>query len=200
MNCSDDQNCDAIVLSIQAQYDCTFDKSNPSISCFYMNDHTDPGQYGVYCDSVHYGRSYFVAMTFTLKTDLSPEDVKVEASKFTITQPSKSWKDGPYEVIIPITETVDAYYIWARYESLLSDVGACFTRRKYTPGNKIVGEPEVRKETMTKPFTGKAGSTIMFKILRSDLVGHPLNILHLERFLAKYCPLKPEKAKEQMKE
>ena len=191
------KNCDDIIISIKDRYDCAFYLENDFIDCFYL---AEPGSGKTgdrgFCDLVSCQREVFITMSFKLKIDLLPEDVKVEASKFTITQPTKSWKDGPYEVIIHTPETITSYYIWAKYqETKKSDCSNPLESwKKYTPGDEIIGEPIIRKETTYKSPTGKTGTTIMFKILRPDLVEHPINILHLERFLAKYCPLKLEKS------
>lgn len=184
------QNCDAIIESIKNQYHCTYNLEGDFISSFYLDDRSigKTGDRTSY-DPVHYQRNLFINITFNLKTDLLPEDVKDVTAKFIITQPVKSWKDGPYQVITLKPEMVDAYYIWAKYP-MIENLLTAYMWKKYTPGDKIIGEPEVRKETITKSSTGKVGSSITFKILRSDLVEHPLNVLRLERFLAKYCPLK----------
>lgn len=153
-----------IIDSIKSQYNCEI-----------RDDSSIPGY--------KYDDNIIIQILFETKIDLL--DIDSEASKFTITLPRSMDTHSPYKILKYHDERVPVFYIWAKYHD-----DERHGWRKYTLGDKIIGEPEVRKEYISKPSTGKAGSVVEIKLLRCDLVDRPLNLLHLERFLAKYCPLK----------
>ena len=182
------KGCDQIRDAILAKYDCEA-KFEEGLYCSYRCTSTVSHS----CIKPNDPRYIIMKITFKLKCDLLPENVNNEVDKFNITRPHPTHVCGQYYIITLQPETIDSYFMWAKYRIVSYDLSNSFdVWKKYTPGDKIVGEPEVRKETMTKPSTGKIGSIITFNIRRFDMVEPPLNALQLERFLAKYCPTKLE--------
>lgn len=187
--------CKKIMESISSQYNCNVYADKSAVPCKYVFKECLIANNQ--CVEKH--SSYdFVEIGFKLKVDLCPENMKKETAKFNILQPIPTFKDGPYEVITLSSETIAVYCLWGAYKlnGMVDQDGSDIEWRKYTPGDVIVGEPQVRIEPIKKPSDGKVGSSVYIKLLRCDLVEYSSNVLQLERFLSKYCPVKLEKAKE----
>lgn len=170
--------CDKIVDQIKSQYDCKLEPGYFIDSCYIFGKTTN---FVTFQEKLW----TFITLSFKIRVNISDDDLRMEIAKFDIKKPSDQHMT-PYRVLSLRDEEVTSYYIWAWYRN-----GESLTWRKYTVGDRIIGDPQVRKEVNLVQSTGKAGSIMAFKMLRSDLIEKPLNILYLERFMNKYAVLKP---------
>lgn len=174
---------EAIIKPIYDLYDCTIRPMSGFLANLYFGDHVKVEE----LERQHKGTLF--SITFRLKVELPENHLKRETSKFVLTQAVPSWKNGSYEdLVLKLSPTFQThYYLWAMYADKNSSTGYRWDR--YQPGDTIIGEPEIRKESrrVIECFGGTVGSIVTFRLTRYDLVNYPVNILLLERFMAKYC-------------
>lgn len=189
--CTTSENLNKILELIKDRYECETKKIHGWLTGCYFDEQEQPG--------LDNPRDMLCSVTFNLKIELSENDLKLEAAKFTLTQAAPSWKTGPYNILASSSEFIPAYYLRAKYtvdpNHKSNQVYLDRTWRMYTSGDTIIGKPEIY-ESRFEIMAGKVGSLVTFKMTHNDLINYPVNIIFLERFLAKYCDQVNETSKD----